>query len=228
MAYTRRILCLAASRKHGGHCYAGKDVETGDWIRPVSARDGQEISDRERTLFDGTEAKVLDILEISFQRPAPDGYQSENHLISSSKRWKKVGEADWADVENALDDHDGPLWVNEGHSWGFFRNRVRELALEALDHSLVLIRPSMLQLVVGPKGGSFGDPDERRVIATFRHDGVAYTLQVTDPSIERRFLEGRDRIEDMTGAVLCVSLGEVHRGHAYKLVAAVIEPPEEG
>jgi hypothetical protein len=107
MAYTRRILCLAASRKHGGLCYAGKDVETGEWIRPVSNRNGQEISDRERTLLDGSKAKVLDILEIAFLRAVPDGYQSENHLIDSSKKWKKVGEADWAGVESALDDHDG-------------------------------------------------------------------------------------------------------------------------
>jgi hypothetical protein len=65
------------------------------------------------------------------------------------------------------------------------------------------------------------------VTATFRHDGAAYALQVTDPTIEHRFLAGPNRIEHMTGAVLCVSLGEVHLGHAYKLAAAVIEPPKE-
>jgi hypothetical protein len=228
MAYTRRILCLAASRKRGGYCYAGKDLETGEWIRPVSHRDEEEISHAECMILNGARARVLDLLEIPFLRPVPGGYQTENHLIHPTQKWRKVGEADWDQIEAALDDHDGPLWLNGSASWGFYRNRVAEAALGVFGNSLVLIRPTQLRISIGPKDGSFDDADKRLVKARFSHNELNYTLAVTDPVIERRFRAGPDRTEDMTGAVLCVSLGEVHRGHAYKLVAAVIEPPEEG
>jgi hypothetical protein len=139
-----------------------------------------------------------------------------------------VGEADWDQIEEALDDHSGPLWLNESASWGFYRNRVAEAALGGLRNSLILIRPEELEVSIARKGGLFDDADKRLVKARFSHAGLRYNIAVTDPTIEARFRAGEDRTEDMTGAVLCVSLGEVHRGHAYKLVAAVIEPPEEG
>ena len=40
MAYTKTILCLAASRKHQGKCFAGKCIQTGEWIRPVIGQTG--------------------------------------------------------------------------------------------------------------------------------------------------------------------------------------------
>lgn len=138
-------------------------------------------------------------------------------------KWKEIAVATQQQIEEAIDDHSGPLWQNEDASFGFSNNRVSESAVAKLDNSLVLIRPSKFRINVGRKGGSYEDADERIVRAYFSHGGVTYTLAVTDPLIENRFLTGSDRSEDMTGAVLCVSLGEIYRGHAYKLAAAVIE-----
>ncbi|MFQ5799928.1 MAG: hypothetical protein ACE5H0_14720 [Bacteroidota bacterium] len=225
MSYTKTILCLAASRRHRGYCFAGKDIETGEWIRPVSARTNEEISVVECTTPSGTRAKLLDVLEIPLIRAVPRGYQTENYLIDPTKQWKKRGEASWQQVEEALDDHSGPLWLNESASWGFSRNRVSESSVDELHHSLVLIRPERLRISVGRKGGGYEGADKRLVKAYISHAGVSYTLAVTDPAIEDRFRAGRDRIEEMTGAILCVSLGEIYHGYAYKLVAAVIEPP---
>lgn len=223
MSYTKTILCLAASRKHGEYCFAGKDVNTGEWNRPVSDRQGEEISVGECTLPTGVQAELLDILEIPFLKAVPSGFQTENHLIDPNNKWKKIAEGTWQQVEEALDDHSGPLWVNESASFGYSNNRVDESQAAGMDSSLVLIRPSELRISVGRKGGLYDDANHRLVKANFLHDGTNYTLAVTDPSIEKRFLAGEDRMEDMTGAVLCVSLGEIHRGHAYKLAAAVIE-----
>lgn len=226
MPYTKTILCLAASRKHRGYCFAGKDIKTSEWIRPVSRRTDEEISNDECITSTGAKARLLDILEIPLLGAKSRGYQTENHLIDPSKQWKKKAEGTWQQVEDVLDDLDGPLWLNESESWGYSNNRVSESAIGGLDHSLVLVRPERLRINIGRKGGSYRDADIRLVKAYFSHAGVNYTLAVTDPVIEGRFRAGPDRTEDITGAVVCISLGEIHRGHAYKLVAAIIEPPK--
>lgn len=224
MSYTKTILCLAASDKHNGYCFAGKDIETGEWIRPVSNRADEEISEMECTMSDGTEAKLLDILEIPFLQEMPSNYQTENHLIDPKNKWKKISEGTWQQVEEAIDNHSGPLWVNEDASFGYSNNRVDGSEAAKLDNSLALIRPSKLRISEGRRGGMFNGADDRLVKAYFSHDGIDYTLAVTDPTIKNRFLAVPDHTEEMTGAVLCVSLGEVYGGNAYKLVAAVITP----
>jgi len=42
-----RFLCLAVSRKMNGYCIAGIDIDSGDWIRPVSADSYGELGCRE-------------------------------------------------------------------------------------------------------------------------------------------------------------------------------------
>lgn len=196
---------------------------TGEWIRPVSSRPSEEISDQESRRPNGTQAAVLDVLEVPMIRATDHGYQNENHLIDPTRRWRRKRRGTWGDVLHHLDDHTGPLWHNQGASWGYGNNRVSEARAARLDGSLLLIRPERLRISVGRKGGMFPGADRRLVKAHFRHARINYTLQVTDPTIEDEMRDGEDRTEDMNGAVLCVSLGEIYLGHAYKLVAAVIE-----
>jgi hypothetical protein len=47
----RRIVCLANSRKPDGRCVAGKlyaQGKFGAWLRPISIREGEELSEQER------------------------------------------------------------------------------------------------------------------------------------------------------------------------------------
>ena len=47
---------------------------------------------------------------------------------------------------------------------------------------------------------------------------------MTDPKVEAAALKGEDGESAIAEALLCVSLGEVWNGSAYKLVAAIITP----
>jgi hypothetical protein len=92
-----------------------------------------------------------------------------------------------------------------------------------LTRSLYLVRPDHLALMVASEGCDFGPP-RRRVRAHFNLGGQSYSLVVTDPAVERDgFARGEGKIE-LKDAVLCLSLGEIFHGHAYKLAAAVITP----
>lgn len=64
MVSVRKFACLAASLKHGGFCYAGKDIETGEWVRPISSSDGHAISAYYRVVGKGDPAKVGDVLSM--------------------------------------------------------------------------------------------------------------------------------------------------------------------
>jgi len=80
--YVKKLLCLANSRKMSGRCVAGKEVSGssfGAWIRPVSARQHQEISVSDRRYKDGHTVSLLDIVSIPLLAAQPGTYQSENH-----------------------------------------------------------------------------------------------------------------------------------------------------
>lgn len=53
-----KIVCLANSRKINGRCIAGREVggrDTGRWVRPVSDRAHEEVSEHERQYNDGSD-----------------------------------------------------------------------------------------------------------------------------------------------------------------------------
>src|SRR5512145_2095239 len=116
MSIIKRIICLANSRKLNGRCIAGKElvteVEISGWIRPVSDREHEEISQEERQCTDGSEASVFDIIDIPLLYAQPKSYQQENWLLDPAHRWEKVGRATWNDLQ-LLVDPESPLWINE-------------------------------------------------------------------------------------------------------------------
>jgi len=221
MAYDITIICLAASRKKGSYCYAGKDVEDSEWVRPVTNHGEHEVSAAEATNDSGKITAVGDIVRIAFEKHDPFHFQHENHLMLPQQRWVKVDEAVPAELVKWLDDPN-TLWASGGSSWGYRNNRVSEAVANEYQNSLYLIRPDGLSISVGRKGGDYADANKRLVKAHFRYNGVAYTLQVTDPAIEAAMWAGIDRTIEMPNALLCVSLGGAYLGHAYKLVATVI------
>jgi hypothetical protein len=224
VTYTKRILCLANSRKHAGRCIAGKEVVPDAhraWVRPVSARPAGEISEEERRFENGRDPRVLDIIDVPMLAGAPHLYQTENHIIDPSYYWAKVGEASWDDLAQFLDSPT-TLWTNGDSTYNGLNDRVKLEVASRLRDSLFLIAPESLMILVQVEGAAFGNP-RRKVRAQFRYNGVNYILAVIDPMAERAFLAKEDGEYPVRDAYLCVSLGEAHTdGNCYKLVATLI------
>ena len=229
---TRRILCLANSKKLAGRCIAGREVNgtaAGPWIRPVSARPSEEVSENERQYQDGSDPRLLDVIDVPLLHAVPHACQVENWLLDPGYYWTRVRSAGWAELQQFVETPT-TLWAN-GHSTyhGLF-DEIPQAVADALPGSLYLIRVDELTLHVFPPSEAFGNP-KRRVQAHFTHRGMPYRLWVTDPVIERAYLAQADGYYTGGECCLTISLGEPFQKndsswHRYKLVAAIVEKEE--
>ncbi len=225
MAYSKKIVCLATSRKPSGRCVAGKEcLENGygGWVRPVSVRPSAEISLEERRYEDGKEPKVLDVVEIPMLAPVPRVHQTENHMIDQSFYWAKRDILTWDDVAS-LTDAPPALWTNGNSTYHGTNDKVAQALASQFTNSLFLIRPETAIVQVQLEGGTFG-PAKRRVRADFRYNGVHYNFVVTDLVAEQAFLARENGVYPLADAYLCVSLTEAYEGDGFchKLVATIL------
>jgi len=224
MNYTKKIICLANSRKHSGRCFAGREVLEsgyGGWIRPISSRPTAELSEEERRYEDGSSPKISDIIQIPMLASNPNLYQTENHIIDSDYYWKKLGSSSWEDIKKTVE-NPLALWTNDSSTYYGKHDRVAVKDSSTFDHSLIIIKPESLAIHVALEGSEFGNP-KRRVRAEFKYHTEEYYLIVTDPDAERAFLAKSNDKYPLNNVYLCLSLGEAHTdGFCYKLVAAII------
>ena len=224
MMYTKRIVCLANSRKTSGRCLAGKEINAnqfGAWVRPVSDRPTRELSEEDRRYKNGQDPKLLDIIRVPLTMPEPHSFQTENHLIDDNYYWVKEGTASVSDLRTALDPNVAPLWNDTSSSYNGEHDRVSEEVAATLGYSLKLIQVQDLTVEVNVEGAEFGN-GKRKVRGRFSLGTTSYKLAITDPNIERQYLAGPEGIFNIGNAILCISLGEPYGGFAYKLIAAVI------
>ncbi|MDR2186497.1 MAG: hypothetical protein LBE62_00420 [Azonexus sp.] len=229
MLTVKRILCLANSKKMSGRCIAGREVlatNPGSWIRPVSARTTEEVSEDERQYQDGTYPQVLDIIDVPLMRHQPRACQTENWLLDSDYYWSKVRQVGWAELQHYVE-HPVTLWVNSRSTYHGENDEILQRDADALPNSLVLIHVPTLDLRVFIPGADFGN-GKRRVRANFQYRDFRYDFSVTDPVIERSYLAQTDGTYKLGECCICVSLGEPFTPQnrepcRYKLVAAIIQ-----
>lgn len=224
MVAVKQIVCLANSRKLSGRCIAGREwtMESGagNWIRPVSKRDNQEVSEYERQYEDGSDPQILDIVQVPVLEPKPHGYQTENWLLDDEYYWQKVGTLSQLDLPKLTDSIE-PLWI-DGYSTYNGRNDKMPLESAAKEvTSLRFIQVSQLMLSVFAPGEAFGNA-KRRVQGHFDHAGNRYALWVTDPGYEKAYLAKLNGTYELGECYLTISLGEPYEGDCYKLIAAII------
>lgn len=225
--FIKSIICLANSRKISGRCIAGKEIKDtksiGSWIRPVSSRESEEISEEERRYENGQMAKILDIIEIPIKAHKPNSFQSENYLIHDDYYWEKKGAFDPVKLPS-LCDHPKALWSNSTSYQGL-NDRILEGLIDEVNSSLHLISPVSLDIIVRREGAEFGK-EKRKVRAKFSYNYVPYIFPITDPIVECNYLaraDGTYTIEKPFNKVfMCVSLGLPWEGFCYKFAASFI------
>jgi hypothetical protein len=233
-----RFLCLAVSRRDGGNCIAGIDIDSGQWIRPVNAQNRGAFGDFEVFSLDGVTQKretiaPLDVLELRLDRNTGNNVQPENWEMAPlsydnpSPLLRRFDSPQDAKVLLSYLDLNGPLL----HSYSNRISSADPSLPRGLSHSLSIIGAEQLYWKV-TRHPSYAN--KLRVEAEFRFDDEQYCLVATDPIWEarcRRFGLGRHPHAAIAGnakteALLTISLAEKPlNGYHYKLVAAVIHTP---
>lgn len=218
----KTFVCLAASRKYGGYCIAGRewsDGKIGPWIRPVSSKEAGELTTNDIRMNNGNIPQCLDIITIPIKGPAPHPYQKENILIGEDRPWTWQWKLPYAGVSKFVEAVER-LWGNGHHSINGFNDRIpEEIAQQGNDPSLYLIKPDGFTVIVSD------DIDGRKKVrARFEYQNIPYILVVTDPGIEMTYLMKDNGEYPLIASdlYLTVSLSEPFHGYCYKLAAAVI------
>jgi len=235
----KNIIILADSRKFGGHCIAGKDISTGEWIRPVTKTKEGGIPDNLYGLRGQAWPSIFDVWSIPLSAESPKPYHPEDCLVDESKKWGKIKTIipNRIILDKLCDNYKhNILWINPSE----FKNNDRfpkdmiNVAKQNYKkfNSLMLILPDIRDSeynVLIYKDKDYGESYKEkkiRIRAKFKYKNIRYNLKVTDISLEKKFEAIEALKEYKYLAYLTVSMGEPfekYDGCHYKLVAAVIE-----
>lgn len=220
MAYTKRIVCLANSWKPGGYCIAGRELvaqQPQGWIRPVSDAQGGAVPENDRTYATGKVLAVGDVVEITFKCPVPYEHQKENHLYDSALYWSLKSRVQWANLP-ALVERPESLWVNDFSSSNGTNDRVPDSIASLHNYSLLFIK--IVKLTVDVSDNPW-EKNKRRVRVIFSYNKSSYNLQLTDPVMQEEYFQKDNGSYSLSNVFLCISLGGILNGYAYKLAAGL-------
>lgn len=220
----KRIICLANSKKNGGHCLAGKELSgRRPWIRPVGSGPTQELHgiqviDEQSHRY----VRPLQVLDLKLVSHAPTANQRENWQIVPGTRPQALDrEYAWEEIDEFCD-QPSELWISGYQSSGGKNNRVPESSLigRGFD-SLYLIRVDSLLLEMRSVNTTSGY-DKSVVDGVFSHAGRDYKLRVTDPQASGFLKRNAIATLEIGSTFLTISLAPPFGGYFYKLIAAVI------
>ena len=222
---TKRIICLANSRKRGEHCVAGiellKNGHLGDWIRPVGSGWEHALTTIEQSYSDNTSPQVLDVLDVHLVKQKPEGCQTENWSVDSTRRWVKQGTVDQTDLVAAIQ-APSTLFLNAGSTSAGLNDQIPTAQADTVAGSLLLIHAPEVELYV------FNHFGKTKCQARFVYNGVNYWIGVTDPVIESEFRTGGQKSYNLGPCLLSVSLSAPlvkdidNVSYRFKLIAAII------
>lgn len=195
------IIILANSRKNGGRCIAGKNLE-GQWRRLVKPGD-RPIPDYESNIFSLGNM-------VSLHGIAPDvslnNYHSENVRYSIARLLSRDNE-----ISDLLDEPESIFGVASKISYD---------QAQRLTSSLLFVRVKDLSIYTTCYY------QKKKVRCDFVYNNISYCdLPVTDSYAESHFKNSDNNNDEVyPSAYVTVSLGEVYQGYAYKLVSGIFIP----
>jgi hypothetical protein len=219
-----RMICLANSRKFNGRCVAGLAWDGRDysvWMRPVCGHGSGEL-EHERFYKGEREPQLLDVIEFEYLSERPRGCHAEDVVVDSSKIWKKVDTYSYAAALLLAEASKPPLWVDGESSRAGENDAIEAEKAKWLRSSLRLVAPAFVVLKA-----TVEEPRSRKKVrGEFRLGLRRYILSVTDPRIEKEFLDlepGTTRV--VRRPLLSISISErfEYTNAHYKLIAGVME-----
>lgn len=213
------IVILTKSRKHGNYCVAGKDINTGEWIRLISEDESIHNAVRPSDLIyhNRKEANVLDVVNVDIKEIGEGSktwYQPENYILNNRMYLIKLGEQDFNYLDGITDNVED-IFFNTS-------NYISKTNLEDVEedtYSLILIEPDVVKIK---------RKNEHTLWANVKYNNTWYnSLTITDGYFTRKHYNNISSDNSGTNFYnikLVISLGEEYNGNHYKLIASIIEP----
>ena len=116
----KAIFVLANSIKRNERCIAGREVllssgqtVVSGWVRPISTHDEGELTFLERVCSTTSlEVGVLDVVEVSLDRPGGDPTQPENWVLWGNGAWTDVSFQHTPPNLDQLEERPASLWLD--------------------------------------------------------------------------------------------------------------------
>jgi len=209
-----RFVCLANSFKEGGRCVAGIILDENNnpifdngnpkWIRPICDTAYGEIPTHL-----AINISLLDIIEIeTLSYPNLNSYQSENVLFENSLC--VIGQYDKSKL-NVLYDSNRLIFGNCGKA-------IAEDKINLHNHSLMFVKITDFEVLQR----TYDDSPKSQIRIKFTYCGNQYDLPVTDPVFLQKYQSGSKFINAYNQIDMTLSIGVMHNGWYYKLIAGII------
>lgn len=212
----KEILLLTKSKKNGGYCTAGIDIETGDWIRLILA--GYDAVPKYYFKYDdNTKPEVLDTICVDvIQENLGDSCHPEDVLIKKTFKKSNTNGIDSL-LKRIKDDH-------KAHNLIYYStlNKIYDTIFSSFPEE---DRYSLM--IIEPRNIVFYTDHKNKLSVKFSYKGRNYSnIRVTDEKIISKFSDVEDIEYGIRYPAECyfvISLGEPFEdGNRYKLLASVI------
>ena len=217
------IVCLANSRKLGGHCVAGLRLDGAGWVRPVGAPADGVLWPRDYTLTTGKAVRPLEVVKVSVRSHRPAPHQPENWVIDGAP-WAPSACPARATLLSVL--RQGVVAGPELLTGCADRVPYARFEKDPAAASLALVAPEDLYLYHHMKASgklqahgrfSLGAPDRLTL----------YDLPITEPHWQDAMRRYNPRTLRQADAkfLVTISLSEPYAEECYKLIAAIMPLP---
>ena len=214
----RKLVILAESAKYNNFCVAGIDIDTGEWVRPISeAEELEEAVPLDDLKYpDGSRVELLDVVEIKFSdRSANNPIQPENFFYNSKYFWQKVGRVTLQEVidERGYDLRDEIFFSDKRSILG------TDVAKLPARESLLLLPVTDLFIAVEE------DKDHKKFFADFVYRGKKFfRFSVGDIEVRKKFAgngAGKYFLKDSATVVFSLTNPYYKNAECYKMLAQI-------